>query len=307
MPIDPAGLPGDWWDKLVVSLELADLSDDETRDRLDSAAAKANNQGVQTAAAWRYGRALPMLTAAVEIWTRLEHVPGIIGARTARGAVYRKVGDFDAAREDHATALALAEDYGLLNPAITARIHLGAVLAETGDLDQAEALLRAAFDESDQVGDNWGAGHAQRFLGHVFERRKTWGVAYDAYAATADRWAALQAPAERIEATAGMARAALARGYAFDAYALGEQVLDHLGRHGPARLDEPLRVYWTLYRILHLSQQPDNAHDVLRMAYAMMVQQMNGLSPAQRALFREAVTVNRDLAAAWMAVNAEDE
>jgi len=307
MPIDPAGLTGDWWDKLVVSLELADLSDDDTRARLDSAAAKANNQGVQTAAAWRYGRALPMLTAAVEIWTRLEHVPGVIGARTSRGAVYRKIGDFDAARDDHEMALALAEDYGLLNPAITARIHLGAVLAEVGEPDEAESLLRDALEDSEQVGDNWGAGHAQRFLGHVYEGRKTWGVAYDAYAAAAERWAAVQAPAERIEAAAGMARSALARGYSFDAYGLGEQVLDHLGRHGPARLDEPLRVYWTLYRILHISQQPENARDVLRMAYAMMVQQMDGLSPEQRVMFRENVAVNRDLAATWAAVSAEDE
>ncbi len=306
MPFNPADSLENWWDKLVVSLELADLSDPDTRARLDSAAAKANNQGVHTAAAWRYGRALPMLTAAIEIWARLGHVPGEIGARTARGAVYRKIGDFPAAIDDHETSLALAGDHDLLNAAITARIHLGAALAEQGDLDQAEALLHTAVEQSEQAEDNWGAGHAQRFLGHVYELRKEWGIAYDAYKAAADRWAALKAPAERIEATAGMASAALARGYSFDAYARTEEVLDHLGRNGPARLDEPLRVYWTIYRVLHISQQPENADDILRMGYMMLLRQMDGLSPEQRVMFRENVAVNRELAAAWAAANAED-
>ncbi len=68
--------PGQWWDKLVVSLEFADLNDPVTRDRLDSAAAKANNQGLHMAVSWQYARALPMLTAAVEVWSRIGLVPG---------------------------------------------------------------------------------------------------------------------------------------------------------------------------------------------------------------------------------------
>ncbi|NDJ75072.1 MAG: hypothetical protein GYB65_02340, partial [Chloroflexi bacterium] len=82
----------DVWDKLVVSLELADLSDSETRARLDSAAAKANNRGLQAAAAWQYAPALKMLTAAIDVWERLAHTPGVITARNARGGVYRRVG-----------------------------------------------------------------------------------------------------------------------------------------------------------------------------------------------------------------------
>lgn len=48
MPSTPSD-PTSWWAKLVVSLELADLTDSTTRDKLDSAAAKAHNQGLRTA------------------------------------------------------------------------------------------------------------------------------------------------------------------------------------------------------------------------------------------------------------------
>jgi tetratricopeptide (TPR) repeat protein len=291
--------PGDWWEKLVVSLEFADLGDPATRERLDSAAAKAHNQGLHTAASWQYARALPMLTAAIEVWSRIGQVPGEIGARNTRGAVYRKIGDYDAAAEDHHAALLLAQAHHLCGGEITARSHLGAVCVAQGDLDRAARLLDEALAQSTETIDNWGAGHTQRFLGYLYEARKNWSAALKAYGSAVEVWRALAAPVEEIEATAGMAGVMLAQGVTVGAYGLIEGVLRHLGQRGPARLDEPLRLYWTIYRVLHVMQQEDSARQMLNLAHQMMHQQAEGLDADQRARFFEDVAVNRAIGEAW--------
>jgi tetratricopeptide (TPR) repeat protein len=296
-PIDPAN----WWDKLVVSLELADLTDAGTRDKLDSAAAKALNQGLHTAAGWQYARALPMLTAAIEIWYRLQHIPGLIQAQNTRGAVYRKIGDFDSAREDYEFALALAQSHDLTNGAVTARAGLGAIHTACGEYEQAATLLTQALEQARESGDNWGLGHTQRFLGYLHEAHKEWDSALNAYGSAVEVWREMVAPVEEIEATAGMASVMLGQGHAVGAYGLVEGVLRHLGEKGPARLNQPLRVYFTIYRVLQAMQQHESANEMLRTAYQLMHRHAEGLSDERRAAFLEAVPVHRAINAAWEA------
>ncbi len=314
MPANPSGpTPNDWWDKLVVSLELADLNDPATRERLDSAAAKANNQGIHLAAGWQYGRALPMLTAAIDVWHKLGQIGGAINAYNVRGAVYRKIGDYPAAQADHREALVLATSHATSASAagaINARIGLALAVLEQGELDQAERLAHEAVQQSQSADDSGGAARAQYAAGRVYETRKEWDTARGAFEEARLRWQALQAPAEQIEAAAGLARAALGRGYMVDALALAEQIFQHLAEHGPARLDEPLRVYWTLYRVLHTVRDTENAREILRAANMLMLRQMEGLSPEQRERFRTAVPLHRQIAETWTAVltaQAEDE
>jgi hypothetical protein len=84
-------------------------------------------------------------------------------------------------------------------------------------------------------------------------------------------------------------------------------VLLHLFVSGPARLDEPLRVYFTAYRVLRAMQQDASAGDMLRTAYEMMHRFADGLAEDQRALFFEAVPLHRVIDAAWAARKTTDE
>ncbi len=299
--------PTHWWDKLVVSLELADLTDAGTRDKLDSAAAKALNQGLHTAAAWQYARALPMLTAAIEIWDRLEHIPGLVQARNTRGAVYRKTGDFDSARDDYESALALAVDHDLRGGAITARAGLGAIHTMREDFAEAETLLTQALDLARDSADNGGMGHTQRFLGILHEARKDWDAALYAYGSAVETWRAVVAPVEEIEATAGMASVMLAQGHPVSAYGLVEGVLRHLGEHGPVRLDDPLRVYFTIYRVLLTMQMVGSAGEILQTAYQKMYRHAEGFSEERRATFFEGVALHRAIIAAWQERKTPEE
>lgn len=311
MPVHPtAPSPDDrlaqWWDKLVISLEVADLTDPETRARLDSTAAKANNQGIQAAGAWNYGAALPLLTAAIEVWSRLDHGPAQVTARNTRGGVYRKLGDVPAALDDHRAALALARDLGFAAGAIAALVGLGAAYVEGGSFDEAERTLQEALALSTGADDPGGAARAQDVLGRLAEARKQWDAALAAYGAAFEGWDALGALAESIEALAGLARVALAQGYLADARSLIDRVLAHLGEYGPARLDDPLRVYWSVYQVLHVAREEDDAREILRAAHLMLERQAAGLSDDQRAQLTTAVATNRAIREAWAQANTPD-
>lgn len=299
-PNDPT--PQQWWDKLVVSLELADLNDADTRARLDGAAAKANNQGTYLAANWQYGRALPMLTAAIEVWTALEHAAGAVNARNVRGNLYRKIGDYDAAAGDHRAALVQAAEHVLPVGTSAAQTGLALALIALDDLDRAEQLCHEAAQVSEANDDDGGAARAHYALGRVLEARKHWEAAQEAYETARGRWLDLSAPAEQVEAAAGIARTQVARGLIPDATLQVEFVLRHLVDRGPARIEEPLLLYWTLYRVLHTVRDEENAREVLRAANMLMLRQMDGLTAEQRERFRTAVPLHHDIAQTWTAI-----
>lgn len=303
----PKPNPQTWWDKLVVSLELADFNDPATRDKLDSAAAKANNQGVHLAASWQYGRALPMLTAAIEVWMQLGQIAGAVNARNARGAVLRKIGDTTGALDDHNAALTLASAAELVPGIIAARTGIAAAYIALEMFDQAEDLLNGVLSLCEEMGDAPGTARAHGWLGRLYEAQKDWNAALGAYGTAVEGWRAVVAPVEEIEATASVARVMLAQGQAVSAFTLLESVLRHLGDHGPARLDDPLLVHWTIYRTLLMLQQKKNALEMLGATHTLMVRQMEELTPEQREQFR-AMPLHHQIAEAWSeAVQEEAE
>jgi tetratricopeptide (TPR) repeat protein len=305
MPIDnsPAGRRRaqltQWWDKLVVSLELADLSDPQTRARLDQSAAAAHNQGLRSLGGWQYADALKLFTAAIDIWSRLGQDVQQANALTQRGTASRKIGDYPAAVTDHQTALELAQTAGHLPGQVAAAAHLGLDYAEQGDLAQAETRLTDAVALSESAQDNWGKGHAQGYLGRVYEAQKNWEAALRVFGLALEQWQALQASPFQIEMAAGLARVALAQGYTMDALGLIEPVLSALGESGPLRMDEPLWVYWSVYRVLFTARQIDDAHELLAAAHYLLEQQTGWLPEELRPRFLDAVAVNRWIVEAW--------
>jgi hypothetical protein len=57
--------------------------------------------------------------------------------------------------------------------------------------------------------------------------------------------------------------------------------------------------------VLHVMQQPENAHDVLGMAYEEMLRQADGLTGEQREQFFHAVAVNQAIYEAWTAIHPD--
>jgi len=183
--------------------------------------------------------------------------------------------------------------------AVTACVGLGAVCLERGDLTAAAQWLGEAERLSAEASDERGAAQTHYIWGLWYETEKDWDGALRAYGLAVERWRSLGARAEAIEATAGVMRVLLAQGQGVAAYTLAEDVLAHLSEHGPARLDEPLRLYWTIYRTLHFMRQADAARQLLDMAYLLLQRQAEDLTPQQRHRFLAEVSINRAITAAW--------
>ena len=289
-----------WWEQLSGLLEVADLTNAVIRRKLNATAAQANNYGLQLVADRQYAPALPVLTAAIEAWARLGQIAGLVNARNVRGTAYRHVGDYAAALDDYSAAQRLADARELTSAAIYARCGLAAVYLDMGAVDQAQAPLDAAQTLAEETGDPPDAARVHYWQGRLAEARKDWLPAQRAYQQAMGLWQDVPAPAEAVEAQAGVMRTLLAQGYAVEAYTLAQQILRHLAEKGPQHMEEPLRVYWDVYRVLHMAREEDDAREILRAAYTLMVRQMEGLeTPEQRARFRESVPLHRAIAEAW--------
>ncbi len=295
-----------WWEQLSGLLEVADLTNAAIRRKLDATAAQANNYGLQLIGNWQYAPALPVLTAAIEAWARLGQIAGLVNARNLRGSAYRHLGAYAAAQDDHNAAQRLADARELTSAAIHARCGLAAVYVDMEAHEQAEALLEEAFALAEAQGDPPDTAHVHFWQGRLAEARKDWLPAQRAYQQAVELWQAVPAPAEEVEAQAGVMRALLAQGYAVEAYTLAQQILRHLAEKGPQRLEDPLRVYWSVYRVLHMAREEEEAREMLRAAYTLMVRQMDGLeTPEQRERFRERVPLHRAIAEAWQGLVSE--
>ncbi len=289
-----------WWEQLSGLLEVADLTNAAIRRKLDATAAQANNYGLQLVGNWQYAPALPVLSAAIEAWARLGQIAGLVNARNARGAAYRHLGEYAAALDDFGAALRLADARALTSAAIYARCGLAAAYLDMDAHDQAEASLKQAQTLAEAQESPSDTATVHYWQGRLAEARKDWLPAQRAYQQAVDTWHDVPAPAEEVEAQAGVMRTLLAQGYAVEAYTLAQQVLRHLAEKGPERLDEPLRVYWSVYRVLHMAREEEDAREILRAAYTLMVRQMEGLeTPEQRERFRERVPLHRAVAEAW--------
>ncbi len=295
-----------WWEQLSGLLEVADLTNAAIRRKLDATAAQANNYGLQLIADWQYAHALPVLTAAIEAWARLGQIAGLVNARNLRGAAYRHLGEHAAALDDYSAAQRLADARELISAAIHARCGLAAAYLDMEAHGQAEAPLAEAQKLAEGQGNPPDAAHVHYWQGRLAEVRKDWLPAQRAYQEAVDIWHAVPAPAEETEAKAGMMRTLLAQGYAVEAYTMAQQVLRHLAENGPRRLEDPLRVYWDVYRVLHMAREEEEAREMLRAAYTLMVRQMDGLeTPEQRERFRERVPLHREIAETWQKLVSE--
>jgi adenylate cyclase len=117
-------------------------------------------------------------------------------------------------------------------------------LHQGGDLRAAEQLARdsiAAFAD----GDAFGAAGAQLYLGMVLDRGARPTEAASCFARAREAFAEMGSQALAMEATAGLARCALAEGDLTTATSLATDVWAHLQRHGRTGLDSIGLVFLT--------------------------------------------------------------
>ena len=214
-------------------------------------------------------------------------------------------GDFEQARGHLDDALRLARAVGARFAEPHLLRHLAVCALQRGEPAQAQDLARQALALSIQIKDKGGeatsalcAAHAELALGNQaaaeadFRHAQSLGTELD--------------HPQRLDATAGLARTALARGAADEAAAHIETLLAHLAQQGSFDgAESPQRVHLDCYLVLHRLGDP-RAATVLDDAYRELQAQAALISdPGLRECFLTRIAENRDIAQAWQLANPQ--
>ena len=152
--------------------------------------------------------------------------------------------------------------------------------------------------ERSREGDSW------LCLGHAFAGLGQLEDSSAAYHQSFEIWQDVGQPHRLLEAQAGLAAVYSAQQNRTQALIQVDRILEQLATQSLSGSDEPMRVYWTCYQILHDQQDP-RALLTLRIAYEQLLERANTITDMQlRQTYLEQVTVNRMIIAAWAAATA---
>ena len=146
---------------------------------------------------------------------------------------------------------------------------LGLLAHYTGDEGEAEQLARQALRIAQESWQPRAARFALRLLGHALCGQGRLEQAQSTYQQVLESDQALGYPHLAVEATADLARVALAEGDLAHATAYADAVLAYLAEHTLEGTEEPIGVYRTCYEVLRAAQDP-RATDVLAAGHALL-------------------------------------
>jgi hypothetical protein len=165
---------------------------------------------------------------------------------------------------------------------------------------------RAALEVSVAAGQRELEAYAHLVCGHAELALGRLDAAQAAYERSRTMLVELHMRSQQVlDPVAGLARVALARGRPADARVHAEQILDHLQTGGSLDgTEEPLRIPLTCWRVLDALRDA-RADQVLASAHADLMAKAGRIrqSVAREAFLRQ-VPHNRDIAAAWAALQA---
>jgi tetratricopeptide (TPR) repeat protein len=218
----------------------------------------------------------------------------------AMGRNARLRGDLDQAAELARQALATCREVGRRAGEGAALRDLGMLSHYRDDDRQALRLGQEALQIALETGSPWARRDALILVGHAAAGVGQTATAAGAYeqALALDRAAGVRQ--QEIEALAGCARVALARGDLVHAASAAATVLDFLAATPSDGAEEPVRLYLTCARVLEaLGDQ--RAPGLVGAAYTLLEEQAEGLGAGEREALLQRLPAHRAVAAAWQA------
>ncbi len=187
------------------------------------------------------------------------------------------MGDFEAARSYQQQALSLAREMDNRYMQIYDLLNLSAVMIAQGDEREATRYARQAFTLAVEIGENSAQAWAYFYQGHAALLEGNVSYAAEMFQHSVAIRKALDQPGLWLESLAGLAQAALANDDLLSAKTHIETILSHLGDGKPQGMEEPLRVYWTIYQVLTRDKDP-RAGEILHAAIRLLEAQIAKLS-----------------------------
>ena len=212
------------------------------------------------------------------------------------GHTYAALGRYAVARERLEDSLRLAAALNHERFIGYSSQNLALVHLYRDDLAVAEQLARESIAALAD-GDAYGAAGGRLYLGMVLERGSRTAEATACFTRARQAFAEIGSQALAIEATAGLARCALAGGDLTTATAVAADVWAHLLRHGSAGLDSITRVFLTCVDVFTAAGYTDQAEHVLEAARHDLAERAGRISdPDTRRAFLHDVPDHRVLA-----------
>jgi tetratricopeptide (TPR) repeat protein len=244
----------------------------------------------------------------LDFYTNTLQLSRDIGNRRGESVALRQLGTLALEHGDHTSAkdlleqsLNISREINLRRGEIEALILMGRLFQEIENyaaaLDHAEQALKIALE----VGAKQEQIQASIILGHALlgsDELARAGTAYE----QAVRWRSElghQSPSQEI--LAGLAQVALLQENLNEARILVDKILKRLRLSELDTIDEtqPLQVYLTCFRILHVSRDP-RAKSVLDAAHQILQFQLSKIEDYEhRRMFLEKIPTHRAVAATW--------
>lgn len=220
------------------------------------------------------------------------------GAAMALGNLgfgYAFYGDYPRARDTYEQALHIFQELGSPRGECIALCHLGLLFHQMGQDEAARDYSQKGLLLAREVGLPHFEGYAQTYLGHALADLGQLEEAQEVYRAALEIRRKLKQPKLATEPLAGLARVSLAEGDLTQAVEHVEEILQHLEGSDLFGTDEPVRVYLTVYRVLHATGDA-LAGGVLKTAYERLQQQAAKIEDVElRRSFLDRVTTHREV------------
>lgn len=249
-----------------------------------------------------------------DYYERALHLAREMGARDTEMGIHINlsisadyVGNYEGAMIYAQRALRSARDAGARDRETIVLANLGLHAHHLGDNVSAREYSQQALQLAREEGIPELEAYAWDFLGHALLELGNLEEAAQAYRKALALRQTLDQPYMAVESRAGLARVALARGDLAEAQAQVEEIAAYLLEHevleGP---EEPLRVYWTTYRVLKAAHQNGRASQILARAHTLLQERAARITDeTMRRSFLENVAAHREIASEWTRVTAQ--
>jgi tetratricopeptide (TPR) repeat protein len=208
------------------------------------------------------------------------------------GESYSQLGLYELARTSLEQAKASAEAIGARRFRALAVWNLGSVYLQMSHIRRAEALLNEALEELRATGDRYGEGGVQLLIALVLEQLGDLSGAQRRYVLAREELEEMGIAARVAEATAGLARCALAQGRLDEAKQHVQLVAQFLNQDGAAA-ENPFPSYQTCVEVYLALGEQELAREMARLANRELLARADRISnPEWRRSFLENVPEN---------------
>lgn len=249
-----------------------------------------------------HARAVQVLKQQIEIQHREKDRAAEAVGLANLGYAYVQLGQYGLGRAALEQSLELGQSIGAERSNAYNRLNLGLAYCRLGSLQAANQILQQSLAQLRQLGDEYGGAISLAYLGLNLEQFQDWERARRYFEDARQLLNVNNMPAYALEATAGLARCALALGNLTSAQAYTSEVWSYLEQHGVEGMEFPVLAYLTCVQVFAALNISEKSLAALKAGYHELVQRADRISdPAWRLSYLTQVPEHRTLLTLWSA------